>query len=96
MTKCSVHAMCTQCAHDRPVTVHYVVHYLGYCSWTLLKKSTKMTPGNWGVTYLIGFGENPDFFNWIANHQACFHAWGLFKRETPKSCSGFFFHFQLF
>ena len=47
------------CACDRPATVHYVVHCVGHCTWTLFigivqkkKRSTKMTPGNWGVTYI--------------------------------------------
>ena len=44
MTSCAV---CAHYAHDRPMTVHYVVHCLGslfmetvhqHCSWALLKK----------------------------------------------------------
>ena len=43
-------AMCMHCAHDRPVTVHCVAHYLGSLFMGTVKKKEykKMTPGNLG------------------------------------------------
>ena len=55
-------AVRVHCACNKPATVHFVVHCLSHCTWTLfmgtvkknnnnkIKRSTKMTPGNWGVT----------------------------------------------
>ena len=47
--------VCAHCAHNQPMTVHCVVHYLGRCSWTLFmgtvqkkKKNTKSDPRELG------------------------------------------------
>ena len=57
-------AVCAHCAHDRPVIVNCAVHCLGHCSgslfmdtvhehcsWTLLKKSTKNDPREFGASH---------------------------------------------
>ena len=45
-------AVCSHCAHDRPVKVHCIVHCSGHYSWSLFKKkkNTNLTLGIWGVT----------------------------------------------